>query len=204
MRISLNKDCVEVAAGKDVVKSSLVLSGVILVYLLLVLLAVCILSKVCRHVATADLYGLCADLGMTCRQCCSCSCRCSYGYTCMQYAVDECLLLCRDCQYTCAHCRQICQDTNTAPCFRFSAVQFLPTWSSLIMLLQQLLSPPVFLQPRCYPWALLPDPLLMPLLLPSVPAVQLYLCWPGVWLCGLLLPAVKVVLCAWFLVLLTG
>ena len=86
---------------------ALVLSLVILIYLLLVLLAVCILSKVCRHVATADLYGLCADLGMTCRQCCSCSCRCSYGYTCMQYAVDECLLVCRDCQYTCAAGRSV-------------------------------------------------------------------------------------------------
>ena len=126
---------------------ALVLSLVILIYLLLVLLAVCILSKVCRHVATADLYGLCGDLGMTCRQCCSCSCRCSCGYTCMQYAVDECLLVCRDCQYTCAHCRQICQDTNITHCFRFLIPD---NQSSLILLLQQLLPPPVFLQSPCY------------------------------------------------------
>ena len=101
---------------------ALVLSGVILIYLFLVLLAVCISSKASRHVATADCCGLCGDLGMTCRQCCSCSCRCSYGYTCMQYAVDECLLVCRDCQYTCAHCRQICQDTTH--CYRFSNIRF--------------------------------------------------------------------------------
>ena len=97
---------------------ALILSGVMLAYLLLVLIAVCIHSIVLVHGAVVECCGLCADLAITCRQCCSCYCRCSHVYSCMQYAVDECRLFCRDCKYRCVECMQICHNTSQTTCSR--------------------------------------------------------------------------------------
>ena len=97
---------------------AMILSCVMLVYFFLVMLAVCIISKVCRHVTAEYCCMQCTDLGMTCMQCCTCTCKCAQCYSCMQQAADECWLVSWDCLYTFTHCMYsylICNITTTAP-----------------------------------------------------------------------------------------
>lgn len=77
---------------------ALVLSMAMLAYLMLVLLAAFIHTKAWQYCGAGDCSVLCTDLAMICRQCCSCSCRCSHVCQC---AAEECHLVYRDCQYFC-------------------------------------------------------------------------------------------------------
>ena len=77
---------------------ALLLSLAMLAYLMLVLLAAFIHTKAWQYCGAGDCRVLCADLAMICRQCCSCSCRCSHV---CQSAAEGCHLVYRDCQYIC-------------------------------------------------------------------------------------------------------
>ena len=94
---------------------ALVLCAVILVYLLLVMLAVCLYLAVSGELpgCGGDFCEQCSDLGMTFMHCCSCSCKCSDGYACMQYAGEELRLLFRDCSYCCTDCWNFCKTPKT-------------------------------------------------------------------------------------------